>query len=177
MWKDLQFKGLCWHCHNWEISGSEHNLHYTQLFSPEQTRKRDWVTKHSHCSLQVSSDGMQVTTHSKQLGRGSELVDWYRDATSVPFGLLWIDLSPRTDDRFRYCANTVSIPPKFYNPDRLKQLKTLDDEHKKSPYSPSVLIIFPQMQKSFFQSRPKEFIRFLCECLINLLKRNLQSTS
>ena len=26
----------------------------TQPFSPEQTRKRRWVTKHSHCSLQVS---------------------------------------------------------------------------------------------------------------------------
>ena len=27
---------------------------------------------------------MQVTTFSTQLGLGSELVDWYRDATSVP---------------------------------------------------------------------------------------------
>ena len=38
---------------------------------------------------------MQVTTLSTQLGLGSELVDWYRDATSVPFGHLLIDLSPR----------------------------------------------------------------------------------
>ena len=29
---------------------------------------------------------MQVTTLSTQLGLGSELVDWYRDAKSVPFG-------------------------------------------------------------------------------------------
>ena len=36
---------------------------------------------------------MQVTTLSTQLGLGSELVDWYRDATSVPFGHLLIDLS------------------------------------------------------------------------------------
>ena len=27
LWKDLQFKGLCWHCHRWETSRSEHNLH------------------------------------------------------------------------------------------------------------------------------------------------------
>ena len=26
-----------------------------------------------------------------------------------------------------------------------------------------------------FQSCPKQFIRFLCECIVNLLKRNLQS--
>ena len=64
---------------------------------------------------------MQVTTLSTQLGLGSELVEWHRDATSVPFGHLLIDLSPRTDDRLRYCTNTGSIPSKFYIPDQLKQ--------------------------------------------------------
>ena len=92
---------------------------------------------------------MQVTTLSTQLGFGSELVDWYRDATSVPFGHLLIDLSPRTDDRLRYCTNTGSVPSKFYIPDPLKQLKHLDDEYTKSLYSPSVPIIVPQMPKSF----------------------------
>ena len=100
-------------------------------------------------------DVMQVTTLSTQLGLGSELVDWYRDATSVPFGHLLIDLSPRTDDRLRYCTNTGSIPSKFYIPDRLKQSKILDDEHTESLYSPSVPIIFPQMQKSFPSVLPK----------------------
>ena len=65
-------------------------------------------------------DVMQVTTLSEQLGLGSELVDWYRDATSVPFGHLLIDLSPRRDYRLRYCTNTRSIPSNFYIPDRLK---------------------------------------------------------
>ena len=41
---------------------------------------------------------MQVTTLSTQLGLSSELVDWYRGATSVPFGQLLIVLSPRSDD-------------------------------------------------------------------------------
>ena len=100
-------------------------------------------------------DVMQVTTLSTQLGLGSELVDWYRDATSVPFGLLLIDLSPRTDDRLRYCTNTGSIPSKLYIFDRLKQSKILDDEHTKSLYSPGVPIIFPQMQKSFPSVLPK----------------------
>ena len=27
LWKNLQFTGLCWQCHLWETSGSEHNLH------------------------------------------------------------------------------------------------------------------------------------------------------
>ena len=99
---------------------------------------------------------MQVTTLSTQLGLRSELVDWYRDETSVPFGHLLIDLSPRTDDRLRSRTNTGSIPLKFYIPDRLKQSKILDDEHTKSFYSPSVPTIFPQMQKSFLSVSPKK---------------------
>ena len=100
-------------------------------------------------------DVMQVTTLSIQLGLGSELVDWYRDETSVPFGHLLIDLSPRTDNRLRYCTKSGSVRSKFYIPERLKQLRTLDDEHTKSLYSPSVPIAFPQMQKSLSSVLPK----------------------
>ena len=100
-------------------------------------------------------DVMQVTTLSRQLGLGSELVDWHRDATSVPFGLLLIDLSPRTDDRLRYCTNSGSVPSNFYIPKRLNPLRTLDNEHTKSRYSPSVAIAFPQMQESLSSVLPK----------------------
>ena len=44
-------------------------------------------------------DVMQLTTLGPQLGLGSELADWYRDAAPVPFGHLLIDLSSLTDDR------------------------------------------------------------------------------
>ena len=98
---------------------------------------------------------MQVTTLRAQLGLGSELVDWYRDASPVTFGHLLIDLSPRTDDRLRYCTNTVSVLSKFYIPERLKHLRTLDDEHTKSLYCPIVPIAFPQMQKSLSSVLPK----------------------
>ena len=90
-------------------------------------------------------DVMQVTTLSRQLGLGSELVDWYRDATSVPFGHLLIDLSPRTDNRLRYCTISGSVPSKLCIPERLKHLETLDDDHEKFLYSPSVPIAFPQI--------------------------------
>ena len=113
------------------------------------------------------------------LGLGSELIDWSPDATSVPYGSLLIDLTPRTGDRLRYCSNFRSIPSKFYIPDRLKQSNSLDDEHTKSLHSPSVPISFPQMQKSFLQSCPKEFTRFLCECIVNFLHEtcNYKKTS
>ena len=130
---------------------NKHNLFHQSKLG------RDVELQNTHNVLFKSPrDVMQVTTLSTQLGLGSELVDWYRDATSAPFGHLLIDLSPRTDDRLRYCTNTGSIHSNFYIPERLKQSKTLDDEHTKSLYSLSVPIIFPQMQRSFPSVLPKK---------------------
>ena len=100
-------------------------------------------------------DVMQVSTLGAQLGLGSELVYWYRDATSVLSGHLLIDLSPRTDDRLRYCTKSDSVPSKFYIRERLKQLRILDDEHTKSLYSPSIPIAFPQIQRTLSSVLPK----------------------
>ena len=109
---------------------------------------RDVKLQNTHIVLFKSPrDVMQVTTLSTQLGHGSELVDCCRDETSVLSGHLLIDLLPRRDDRLRYCTNSGSIPSKFCIPERLQHLRTLDDEHTKSLYSPSVLIAFPQVQK------------------------------
>ena len=117
---------------------------------------RDVELQNTHIVLFMSPrDVMQVTTLSTQLGLGSVLVDRYRDATSVPFGHLLIDLSPRTDDRLHYCTNSGSVPSKFYNPERSKHLRNLDNEHTKSLYSPSIPIAFPQMQKSLSSVLPK----------------------
>ena len=117
---------------------------------------RDVELQNTHIVLfKTPRDVMQVTTLSTQLGLGSELVDWYWDATSVPFGHLLIDLSPRTHDRLRYCTKRGSVPSKFYIPERLKQLRTLDDEHTKALYSTSVPIALQQMQKPLSSVLPK----------------------
>ena len=100
-------------------------------------------------------DAMQVSTPSAHSGVGSELVEWYGDATSIPYGHLLIDLSPRTDGRLRYCINTGFLPSIFFIPDQLKQSKLLADGHTKSLHSPSVPIIFPQMHNSFPSVLPK----------------------
>ena len=100
-------------------------------------------------------DVMQVTTLSTQLGLGWELVDCYWDAKSVPFGHLLIDLSPRTEDRLRYCTNSGSVPSNLFIPERLEHLRTLEDEHTTCLYSPSVPIAFPQMQKPVSSVLPK----------------------
>ena len=75
---------------------------------------RDVELQNTHIVLFKSPrEVMQATTLNTQLGLGSELVDRYGDATSVPFGHLLIDLSPRTDDRLRYCTNSGSVPSNF----------------------------------------------------------------
>ena len=89
------------------------------------------------------------------------------------FGHLLIDLSARTDDRLRYCTNCGNGPSKFYVHDNLKQLKHLDDEHTKSLYSASIPTLVPRMQKSVYKICPKDFIRFISECIVNLLQGNL----
>ena len=103
---------------------TKHNFFHQSILG------RDVELQNTHIVLFKSPrDVHQVATISLLLGLGSLLVDWYRDATSVPFGHLLIDFSPRTDDRLRYCTNSGNIPSKFYVPDNLKHLKYLDDEH------------------------------------------------
>ncbi len=127
-----------------------------KIFFVQSKLGRDVELQNTHIVLFKSPrDVLQVTTLRTQLGLGSELVDWYRDATTVPFGHLLIDFSPRTDDRLRYCTNSGSALSKFYIPERLKHFRTLDDEHTKSLYSPSVPIAFPRMQKSLSSVLPK----------------------
>ena len=85
---------------------------------------RDIELQNTHIVLfQSPRDVHQVATLSVQLELGLALVDWYRDATTVPFGRLLIDLSPRRDNRLCYCTNSGKIPSKFYVPDNLKHLK------------------------------------------------------
>ena len=98
---------------------------------------------------------MQVNTLGAPLAIGSELVDGYRDATSIPLGHLLVDLLARTDDGLRFCKNSGSVPSKFYILDRLKHLSTSDDEHTKSLYSSGVPINFPQVQKALSSVLPK----------------------
>ena len=63
----------------------------------------------------------------------------------------------------------------FFNPKRLKYLKSLDDEYAKFLYSPSAPIVFPQLQKSFPQPCFEKIINFLSDGITNLLKGSLKT--
>ena len=117
---------------------------------------RDVELQNTHIVLFKSPcDLMQLTTHGTQLGLDSELVDWYQNETSVPFGHLLIDLSPQRDDRLRYFKNRGIVPSKFYIPEHLKHLRTSGNEHRKSLYAPSVPIVFPLMHRPLSSVLPK----------------------
>ena len=160
LWRDLQFKGFF----DIATAGRHRGLSTTYIkhnLFHQSKLAREVELQNTHIVLfKDPRDVMQVTTLGAQLGLGSELVDWYRDATSVAVGLLLIDMSPRTDDRLRYCTNSGSVPTNFYIPERLKHLRILDDEHAKPLYSPSVSIAFPEMQKSLNSFLPERIYPF-----------------
>ena len=136
---------------------------------------RDVELQNTHIVLFKSPrDVMQVSTFSAQLGLRAQLVDWYQDATSVPYGNFLIDLSPRTDDSLRYWTNTGSIVSKFNAPECLNHLKTLDDEHTWSLHCHVFQPFSDKCKNLFLQFCPKELIRFLCECIGNLMNEDLQ---
>ena len=136
---------------------------------------RCWTPAPANCFLQISCDVMQVSTNIAQQGLGSELVDKYRGATSVPFGFLLTVFPPYTEDRFRFCRNTGSIPSKFYIPTSwISQIFwTMNTQNLSTP---QVFLSFShKCEILFLQSCPKEVIRIFSECIVTLPEGNLES--
>ena len=99
---------------------------------------------------------LQINTLSQQLGLGSQLKEWYQDATSTTYGYLLIDLIPKTVDSLRYCTNSGSVPSKFYLPAGI-ETKFLDDEHTIRLYTPNISNIFPKTSKTIHLPLSKKF--------------------
>ena len=110
---------------------------------------RDLGLQNTHIGLFKSArDVMQVNTISAQLGLGSQIAEWYRQATSLPYGQSLIDLSPRIAGWLRNSTNNGSISSICFIPELLKLLKSRSDEYTKCFLSAGVPIIFPQVQNS-----------------------------
>ena len=90
---------------------------------------------------------LQINTLSQQLGLGSQLKEWYLDARSPPYGLLLIDLTPKTVDSLKYCTNSGSVPSKFYLPAGT-ETNFSDDEHTIRLYTPNFSNIFAETSKT-----------------------------
>ena len=133
------------------------------------------ISKTHSLSFTSLREVIQVGTLSAQLGLGSEEVDWYRDAMFFAYRFMLNDLSPLTDDRLRFLYRHWIHFFKKLHTERLKHLKSLDDEQTKSLYFRNVPIMITQMQNLFLPSCPKEFIRFLCESIVDLLKKTCRA--
>ena len=101
-------------------------------------------------------DVLHINTLSQQLGLGSQLKEWYQDATSTPYGHLLIDLTPKTVDSLRYCTNSGSVPTKFHLPAGT-EIKFLDDEHTIRLYTPNIPKTFPKSSKTIHPPLSKKF--------------------
>ena len=110
---------------------------------------------------------------SIHLGPGSHLKEWYQDTTSVPYGHLHIDLTPKTVNSLRYCSNKGSVPTKFYLPAGI-ETKLSDDEYKKRGYLPNISKNFPKTSKKINSQLSSDFTQLLSECLVNLLRGDLR---
>ena len=114
---------------------------------------------------------MPVSTPGAQLAPGSQLVDWFLFRT-VPYWLIC-----RYVRAIDYViVQSVDKQSENYYPGPVENLKFFDDKHKKSPCSPSVPNLFPQMQEPLpsVPSKRSNLVWFLCECIMNLLKRKPQ---
>ena len=84
-------------------------------------------------------------------------------------------------------------PSNFYIPEHFQHLRTLDDDHTKSLYSPSIPTLFPQVQNTVFpklperthsvpkqmysEPDPRKFARFEKRASVKISKTNLHTFS
>ena len=101
-------------------------------------------------------DVLQINALSQQLRLGSQLKEWYQDASSTPSGHLIVDLTPKTVVSLRYCTNSGSVPSKFYL-SAGTETKFLDDEHTIRLYTPTFSNIFPKTSKTIHPPMSKKF--------------------
>ena len=136
---------------------------------------RDIELKNTHIVLFKSPrDVLQKNTLSQQLGLGSQLKDWYTKATSIPYVHLIIDLTPKQSTLFDF----VQIVDRFlqffsfHNINSRPHFRVMSTQHL------STLTTFQSYSRNFkrtyLKNCPKEFFQFLYECIVNMLRGELQ---
>lgn len=117
---------------------------------------RDVELQNTHIALFKSPrDVMQISKLGQQLGLGKQFIDWYKDATSKPFGHLLIDLSPHTVDQLRFCTDSGSAPTKFYLPSSQARITILDDEYSQRTYTGIVPNFYAKVQEGIYPQLPR----------------------
>ena len=111
--KNFQIATVIENCHCRKTQMSEYNILRTQFVSSMQNG-RGVELQHTHLVLFKSPrDVWKINTIGQQLGLRSQSKDWNQIATSVHYGHLFIDLTPKRVDSIRYCSNSESVPTIF----------------------------------------------------------------
>ena len=118
----------------------KHNLFH------KSANGRDTELQNTHIVLFKSPrDVQQIDV----LGFWNTLRKWYSDATSVPYGHLMIDLSPKTIDLLRYSTDVTSFPTKFYLPCSRSRVTQINDQKSG--------LLFSEALSNFQHSIPEDF--------------------
>ena len=143
------------------------------LFHKNKTG-RDAKLRTTHTVLlKYPRDVQQIDILGRQLDLGKQLKQWFDDATQEPYGHLMIDLRPSTSDLLRYCSKVTSFPSELFVPNIRARISDINVERSELLYSQVLSESQQKFSTAFLLHCPKEFIRFLCECIVNLIEWNL----
>lgn len=130
---------------------------------------RDVELQNTHIILFKSPrDVNQIGKFGQQLGIGKELLQWYIDATSVPFGHLLVDLSPRTNDKLRYCTDFGTFPTRFYLKQSDSRITTIDDNSTKHLYAQALPTFYTKTTTSI----PHELLKGIHSFPLRVYKKS-----
>lgn len=112
---------------NFAVIYVKHNLYHKSPLG------RDIELQNTHIVLFKSPrDVNQISKFGQQLGFGSQFLNWYTDATSKPYGHLFVDLSPNVPDELRFCTDCGTFPSKFYLPSsKARTTEIIHDEFQR----------------------------------------------
>ena len=120
------------------------------------------------------NDIQQINYIGKQLNNTNFLKDSYDLATKQPFGHLLIDLDPKTTNSLRYCSNIVPPGPTiFYLQSSKAVTNHLTNERERDMYAEANARDAEKHAKNFIKKSSNKFIKFLCECFLNVINGNV----
>ena len=116
-------------------------------------------------------DTQQIEYLGRQLSKAVFLKECYTDAVAEPHGHLLIDLNPKTSECLRFCSNIVGPGPTiFFFCLRHKQKFQKLTMSEKNLHTLSLLEKLTSIQQQkLLRHCDKEFLRFCCECAINVV--------
>ena len=88
---------------------------------------------------------LQIKTLSQQIGLGSQLKEWYQDATSIPYSHSLIEFTPKTVDSIKILHKKRFSSITFFYRNRNK---VLDDERTIRLYTYNISNIFPKTSRT-----------------------------